>query len=126
VKGFVYDSAVLVAIDRNDRQTWLDHWVRLERGITPLVPAPVVAQVSRSPRQVPLRRFLKGCRVVPFAESEAHEAGLLLARARRSDVVDACVVALALRTGSVILTGDPADIEALAASSGRNVKIVSV
>jgi tetratricopeptide (TPR) repeat protein len=75
LSGFVYDAAVLVAADRNDRRTWADHKARLELGLVPLAPAPVVAQVSRSPRQVQLRRFLRGCFVVPMDERDAHEAG---------------------------------------------------
>ena len=61
------------------------------------VPAPVVAQVSRSSRQAQLRRFLTGCVVVPLNESEAHEAGRLLGLTRTADVVDAVVVTTALR-----------------------------
>jgi hypothetical protein len=57
--SFVYDSAVLAAADRSDRRAWADHKARLELGAIPLVPAPVVAQVSRSPRQAQLRRCLK-------------------------------------------------------------------
>ena len=72
MSGFVYDAAVLVAADRNDRRTWAEHKARLELGVVPAVPTPVVAQVSRSPRQAQLRRFLTGCEVVPLIESEAH------------------------------------------------------
>ena len=56
----VYDAAVLVAADRNERRAWAEHKARLELGVVPLVPAPVVAQVSRSPQQAQLRRFLTG------------------------------------------------------------------
>ena len=71
----------------------------------PLVPAMVVAQVSRSPRQAQLRRFLNGCVVVPTGETETHQAGRLLAATRTSDVVDAVVVVVALRDQAEILTG---------------------
>jgi predicted nucleic acid-binding protein len=84
MNGFVYDAAVLVAADRNERRTWAQHKARLEFGSVPLVPAPVVAQVSRSSQQAQLRRFLTGCVVVPFAEHDAHEAGRLLARTAAS------------------------------------------
>jgi len=88
MSAVVYDAAVLVAADRNERRTWAEHKARLELGVIPLVPAPVVAQVSRSPQQVQLRRFLIGCVVVPLGESEAHQAGRLLAITRTADVVD--------------------------------------
>ena len=67
----VYDAAVLVAADRNERRAWAEHKARLELGVIPLVPALVVAQVSRSPQQAQLRRFLTGCVVVPLGEREA-------------------------------------------------------
>ena len=57
----LYDAGVLVAADRNDRRAWADHRARLEAGLVPQTTAPVVAQVSRSSRQAPLRRFLQGC-----------------------------------------------------------------
>ncbi|MDX2178559.1 MAG: PIN domain-containing protein [Bryobacteraceae bacterium] len=114
MKNFVYDAAVLIAADRNERRVWDEHKARLEFGAIPLVPAPVVAQVSRSTRQALLRRFLAGCKIVALGESEAHEAGRLMGIAETSDVVDAVVVIVAARHKAVVLTGDRADIERLA------------
>lgn len=122
----VYDAGVLIAADRNERRTWAEHRVRLELGVSPLVPAAVVAQVSRSSRQVQLRRFLTGCVVVPLGEREAHEAGRLLGASRTADVVDAMVVALACRHKAVILTSDPDDIGRLVSASGARVEVVAV
>src|ERR1700689_5957808 len=113
MSGFVYDAAVLVAADRNDRRAWAEHKARLELGVVPLVPAPVVAQVSRSPQQAQLRRFLTGCVVVPLGEREAHEAGRLLGMTRTADFVDAVVVTTALHPKAMILTNDPDDKERL-------------
>jgi predicted nucleic acid-binding protein len=126
MSGFVDDAAVLVAADRNERRSWAEHKARLELGIVPLVPAPVVAQVSRSSQQAQLRRFLAGCRVVPLGEDQAHEAGRLLAVTRTTDVVDAVVVTTALRNKAVILTGDPDDMERLVRASGREAAVVTV
>jgi hypothetical protein len=122
----VYDAAVLVAADRNERRAWAEHKARLEFGVIPLVPAPVVAQVSRSPQQVQLRRFLTGCEVVPLGESEAHEAGRLLGLTKTADVVDAVVVTTALRPKAMILTGDRVDMERLVRASGREVAVITV
>ena len=122
----VYDAAVLVAADRNERRAWAEHKARLELGVVPLVPAPVVAQVSRSPQQAQLRRFLTGCVVVPLGASEAHEAGRLLGMTRTADVVDAVVVTTALRQRAIILTGDPDDIGRLVRASGREVAVFVV
>ena len=124
--SFVYDAAVLVAADRNERRAWAEHKARLQLGAIPLVPAQVVAQVSRSPRQAQLRRFLTGCMVVPLGESEAHEAGRLLGMTRMADVVDAVVVTVALRNkAAVILTSDTDDMERLVIASGREVAVVA-
>ena len=121
----VYDTGALVAADRNERRAWAEHKARLELGVVPLVPAPVVAQVSRSPQQAQLRRFLTGCVVVPLGEAEAHEAGRLLGITKTSDVVDAVVVTTALRENAMILTGDPDDMERLVRTSGREVAVVA-
>ena len=126
MSAVVYDAAVLVAADRNERRAWAEHKARLEFGIVPLVPAPVVAQVSRSPKQAQLRRFLTGCLVVPLGETEAHEAGRLIGIAKTSDVVDAVVVTTALRQRATILTSDLDDIERLVRASGREVAVVAI
>ena len=126
MSAVVYGAAVLVAADRNERRAWAEHKARLEFGVIPLVPAPVVAQVSRSPQQAQLRRFLTGCIVVPLGETEAHEAGRLLGITKTSDVVDAVVVTTALRQRATILTSDPNDIERLVRASGREVSVVAI
>jgi predicted nucleic acid-binding protein len=122
----VYDAAVLVAADRNERRAWAEHKARLELGVVPLVPAPVIAQVSRSPQQAQLRRFLTGCVVAPLGETEAHEAGRLLAVTKTSDVIDAVVVTTAIRQKATILTSDPDDILRLVRASGREVAVVAI
>ena len=122
----VYDAAVLVAADRNERRTWAEHKVRLELGVVPLVPAAVVAEVSRSPQQAQLRRFLTGCAVAPLGETEAHEAGRLLGLTKTTDVVDAVVVTTALRQKGMILTSDPDDIARLVRAAGREVAVVAI
>lgn len=109
----VYDAGLLVAADRNDRKVWADHRARLELGVVPTTTAPVVAQVSRSPRQVQLRRLLRGCDIVAFSSEEPHDVGALLAKAAASDVVDAHVVLVAARTMSIVLTSDDDDLKQL-------------
>jgi predicted nucleic acid-binding protein len=126
MSAFVYDSAVLVAADHNERRTWAEHKARLEFGAIPVVPAPVVAQVSRSPQQAQLRRFLAGCRVVALDERDAHTAGRLLGKTSTTDVVDAVVVTVALAEKAIIVTGDPADIERLVSASGQQAVVVGV
>jgi hypothetical protein len=109
----VYDAGVLIAADRNDREVWADHRARLELGVVPLTTAPVVAQVSRSPRQAQLRRLLRGCEVTAFTLGEAHEVGALLDRAGTSDVVDAHLVVVAARRRAIAVTADANDLRRL-------------
>ena len=122
----VYDAGVLVAADRNVRGVWADHRVRLESGIVPVVPAPVIAQVSRSPAQVQLRRLLRGCEVVSLTEQQAHAAGQLLGRAGTSDVVDAVVAQTAAELRADVVTGDRADIRRLVEAGGASSLIIDI
>lgn len=119
----VYDAGVLVAADRNERRVWADHRVRLEDGVIPVVPSVVVAQVSRSSRQVQLRRFLKGCDGAVLDEAGAHAAGELLGRAGTDDICDAAVVALAAGLTAEIVTGDRKDLRRLVAASGETIPL---
>jgi hypothetical protein len=71
MRPVVYDAGPLIAAERNDRRFWAEHRLRLEAGIVPCVPSPILAQVSRSPKQVQLRRLLRGCEVVALNEAGA-------------------------------------------------------
>ncbi|MGH3304223.1 MAG: PIN domain-containing protein [Streptosporangiaceae bacterium] len=122
----VYDAGALVAADRNAREVWADHLIRLEAGIIPVVPAPVVAQVSRSPAQVQLRRLLRGCEIMPLTEQKAHAAGELMGRAATRDVVDAVVAQTAADLHADVVTGDRADIRRLLQAADATSQIIDV
>ncbi|HTX28032.1 MAG TPA: PIN domain-containing protein [Streptosporangiaceae bacterium] len=122
----VYDAAVLIAADRNSREAWADHRARLEAGIVPVVPTPVVVQVSRSPTQVQLRRLLRGCAITSLTEQKAHSAGRLLGRAGSSDVVDAVVADTAAELRADVVTGDRADIRRLLAVADASCQIIDI
>ena len=126
MKPVVYDAGMLVAADRNTRAVWAEHRVRLETGILPVVPAPVVAQASRSPQQVQLRRLLRGCQVTALTEQDAHAAGHLLGRAGTRDVVDAVVAHTAAQLNADVVTGDPDDIGRLLEAAGATSQIISL
>jgi hypothetical protein len=126
VTPVVYDAGALIAADRNTRKIWAEHRVRLEAGILPVVPAPVVAQVSRSPAQVQLRRFLRGCEVMSLTERRAHSAGQLLGRAGSHDVVDAVVADTAAELRADVVTGDRAGIRRLLDAAGAASQIIDV
>jgi predicted nucleic acid-binding protein len=113
MRPVVYDAGPLIAAERNDRRLWAEHRARLELGILPGVPAPIVAQVSRSAKQAQLRRLLRGCEVVPLDEGGAHRVGALLGKSGTTDIADAVVVTLAVERRADIVTSDRADIERL-------------
>jgi len=122
----VYDAGVLVAADRNVRTAWAEHRVRLEAGVIPAVPAPIVSQVSRSPSQAQLRRLLRGCEIVPLTEHRAHAAGQVLGRAGSADVVDAAVAQLAAELRADVVTSDPADIRRLLDVTASPSRIITL
>lgn len=122
----VYDAGALIAADRSDRDVWADHRARLELGVVPITTAPVVAQVSRSGRQAQLRRFLRGCDLVPFVEDDAHAIGTLADRSGSSDVVDVHVVAVAHRRGLGVLTSDESDLKPIVEALGSRIALFRV
>jgi len=126
MKPVVYDAAVLIGADRNDRRVWAEHQLRLEAGLAPLVPTTVVAQASRSPRQAQMRRLLRGCEVVPFQEFDAHRAGSLLGKSGTKDVVDASVVAVAIRHHADVVSDDRDDILQLLAAARSKLAVIAV
>ena len=126
MRPVVYDTGVLIAADRGQRRTWAEHRARLEAGVIPLVPSPVVAQASRSPKQAQMRRLLRGCEVVPFDEAAAHIAGSLLGKTRTKDVVDASVAVLSIRRGADVVSDDAEDIQRLLSAARAKVSIIDV
>jgi hypothetical protein len=92
-----------------------------ERRALVRIPAPVLAEVCRGPRfDAAINQFLNnpGVRVQNLSREVARTAGHMLARLKLSSAhaVDAFVVATALLFDTaVIATGDPKDIQRLAA-----------
>lgn len=114
----IYDAGALVAAERNVRPLWALHDAALRRDVSPLVPAGVLAQVWRGGPQANLSRLLAGCTVTTLDESLARAVGTLCGQAQTSDVVDASVVVLARVMASPVVTGDAADLRALAGAAG--------
>lgn len=110
----VYDAGAVVAGERDDRAMWALHDSALRRGLSPLVPAGVLAQVWRGGPQASLSRFLAGCVITPLDERLARATGVLCGQAGRADVIDASVVALAQLRDAAVVTGDADDLRALA------------
>lgn len=115
--SILYGAGALIAADRDDRSIWTFHIRLVKRHETPVTTAGVVAQVSRSTRQVLLRRFLEGCELVDLRASDAHFVGQLLARTNTSDIVDAHVALVASSRRLAVLTSDVVDLRRLAGAT---------
>ncbi len=116
MRGVVFDTGALIALDRGARAVLvLVAEARLANApIT--VPAACVAQAWRAPsRQVRLGKFLRlpNVQLVALDDGDARLVGMLLARSRSRDVVDAHVALCGHRRGQVVLTSDPTDLRAL-------------
>ena len=122
--GVTYDTGALVAADRGERRQWARHQALLARREVPTVPAPVLAQSWRGgSRQALLARLLTGCDIEALDSQQARSAGSLAARAATTDIVDACVVEGALRRADLIISSDPGDLQAIAATISRHLEI---
>jgi len=124
MRAVVYDAGPLIAAERNDRRFWAEHRARLEMDIVPCVPAVIVAQVSRSPKQAQLRRLLRGCEVTSLDEAAAHSTGALLGKSRTADLADAALVAIAVARTADIVSSDRADLARLLSAAGVRLRIV--
>src|ERR1700689_4564586 len=91
------------------------------RGGTICIPAEVVAQAWRSPRQVRLARLLKSpdVDIAVMTLSGARNVGLICARTGHDDVVDVHVVLCARQRKHAIVTSDPRDVARIDATVPR-------
>jgi hypothetical protein len=123
----ILDNGALIALERNDRSMWRRLKLALAAEQVPLSHGGVIGQAwrGRGPRQALLARALDGIEVRPLDRALGRAAGELLARAGRSDVVDAALVMLA-SDGDLVVTSDPDDIEPLARAAHRNVDLIRV
>lgn len=123
----ILDNGALIALERNDRAMWTRLRVALANDEVPLSHGGVVGQAwrGRGPRQALLAKALDNIEIRPLDRALGRVAGELLARAGRSDVVDAALVMLT-SDGDQIVTSDPDDIEPLAQAAGRNVDLIRV
>lgn len=125
--SLILDAGAFVAVERRDELTITLIKRELAARRVPRSHGGVIGQVWRGggSRQARLARLLPALKVFPLDEALGRRVGALLARARRSDVVDAAVVLLAA-DGDSILTSDPDDLEPLAFAAGLHVEIVPV
>lgn len=120
--GYTYDTGALIAAERNDRRVWALHQGVLAAGLTPTVPAVVLAQGWRGGPQAQMSRLLSGCRIETLSEAVARSAGSACALAGTSDVVDAAVVVGACARGDIVVTSDERDLLQIAAALGVSLR----
>ncbi len=124
--SIVYDTGALLAADRSD-QLLLDLHHRVVRAHgRPIVPVVVLAQAWRGGPAHRIPRLLKGCQILPDDEQVGRAAGVACGETRTSDVVDAIVVATAVRHEAAVVTSDPDDLSRLAEAIGVRIRLYRV
>jgi hypothetical protein len=123
----VLDAGGLVAVERANREVIA--LIKRERllGRAPVTHGGVIGQVWRggTGRQANLARLLSGLEVLPLDAELGRRAGVLLARSKTRDVIDAALALLAA-DGDEILTSDAADLRRLVKATGAHVDIIGV
>jgi hypothetical protein len=114
----VLDSGAVTRLaERSGRAAALIAALRTEGLWPPVVPSMILVEclTGEGSRDAAEHRFLRTCDIAETVPVPlARRAAWLRARARQGSAVDALVIAVAEPSGTV-LTGDPADLRALAA-----------
>ena len=113
MSGITFDAGGLIALDRGDRRVLALLARATQRGMRVTIPATALAQAIRSPaRQVRLSRLIRqaNTNLVALDGPDATATGLLLARSRTNDIVDAHVVICARSAEHVVVTSDAEDL----------------
>lgn len=123
----VLDSGALVAAERDDRAVAAVLKREYRAGRRPVTHGGVIGQVWRggSGRQASLARVLRGIDVRPLDDELGRRAGVLLAAADTTDVIDAAVILLA-DDGDDVLTSDRLDLRHLAFAAGLDIELIPV
>lgn len=120
----ILDAGAVIGLSRADVRARAALTAALEAGAEVSVPAVVVAETVRGgAADAPVNRVLKAVGEVDVAdEPVGRTAGRLLGAAGSAATVDAVVVATAIEAGgAVVLTGDAADLDLLAADEPQVV-----
>jgi hypothetical protein len=123
----ILDAGALVAIERGDPRVWAILRRELAAGRAPVTHGGVIGQVWRggTGRQARLASALAGIHVRALDDDLGRRAGVLLAGARRTDVIDAALVLLA-EAGDEVYTGDADDLGPLVSASGADIDLVEL
>ncbi len=121
--SIVYDTGALLAAERRNPDFLALHDELTAARIRPIVPVVVLAQAWRGGPQHQISRVLKACNIVPDDERTGRAAGVACAASGTADVVDAIVVATAVRHQAPVVTSDPGDLTHIAESIGVKIQI---
>ena len=123
----VLDAGALIALERNDRAMWRRLKSALLVQEVPITHGGIVGQAWRGhgSRSALLAKALAAVDIRPLDESLGKRAGELLARTRKSDVIDAALILIS-SDGDLIATSDARDLQPLARMAGRLVELVEV
>ena len=118
----VYDTGALLAAERRNPDFIALHDELTAARIRPIVPVVVLAQAWRGGPQHQISRVLKACDIVPDDERTGRAAGVACAASGTTDVVDAIVVATAVRHQAPVVTSDRGDLARIADAIGVKLK----
>ena len=121
--AIVYDTGALLAAERRNPDFLALHDELTAARIRPLVPVVVLAQAWRGGPQHQISRVLKGCDILPDDRHIGRAAGVACAASGTADVVDAIVIATAVRHQAPIVTSDPGDLTHIADSIGVTIRL---
>jgi predicted nucleic acid-binding protein len=121
--AIVYDAGALLAAERRNPDFLALHDEVTAARIRPIVPVVVLAQAWRGGPQHQISRVLKGCDILPDDERTGRAAGVACAASRTNDVVDAIVIATAVRHHAPVVTSDPGDLARIADAIGVSIRL---
>ena len=122
----VYDTGALLAAERRNPDFLALHNELTATRIRPIVPVVVLAQAWRGGPQHQISRVLKACDILPDDERTGRAAGVACAASGTADVVDAIVVATAVRHQAPVATSDPSDLTHIADSIGMKIRLYTI
>jgi predicted nucleic acid-binding protein len=121
--ALVYDTGALLAAERRNPDFLALHDEVTGARIRPIVPVVVLAQAWRGGPQNQISRVLKGCDILPDDAATGRAAGVACAASGTADVVDAIVIATAVRYQAAVVTSDPGDLTRLASAIGVKIRL---
>jgi hypothetical protein len=122
VATIVYGTGALLAAERRNPDFLALHDELTAARIRPIVPVVVLAQAWRGGPQHQISKVLKACDIVPDDERSGRAAGVACAASGTTDVVDAIVVATAVRCQASIVTSGRGDLSRIADAIGVKIK----